>query len=276
MQYDVIIIQSNEAQQEVLIAVLAEYGAESFWQEESQLTVSFPEAHSLLAEDKIAIEAAMQGLIDTVQFEWQIVQRENWNQQWEDSFKPLVVADKIYVHASFHPKREDLPIQIEVTPKMSFGTGHHGTTAGMMEMMLSFDWQGKVVLDMGTGTGILAILAKKLGAGSCLAIDNDAWAVENSIENISNNGFKDIRVELGTDVPVDCQSFDFILSNITLNYNLENQALYARISKTGTLLFLSGFYAEDAQKLIDAYQTNFEILKLHENNRWGVLICRKK
>jgi ribosomal protein L11 methyltransferase len=275
MQYDVIIIQSNEEQQELLIAVLADLGAESFWQEDTQLTVSFPENTSLSNDEKADLEAAMQRL-GNFSFEWSLVQKENWNQQWEESFHPLTVADKIYIHAAFHPQRNDLPLQIEVTPKMSFGTGHHGTTSGMMEKMLEIDWNAKSVLDMGTGTGILAILAKKLGAAATVAIDNDEWAVENAIENCKNNGFADIEVMLGTDVPSNYANFDIILSNITLNYNLDNYSLYERLAHTGTYLLLSGFYAEDAQKLKDCYAKGFEILDLHENNKWGVLICRKK
>lgn len=276
MQYDVIIIQSEEAQQELLIAVLPDLGAESFWQEETQLTVSFSELHTLTEEEKKAVEEAIISYCPDSTFEWQLVQKENWNQQWEDSFQPLVVADKIYVHAGFHAKRTDLPLQIEVTPKMSFGTGHHGTTSGMMEMMLEMDWMNKSVLDMGTGTGILAILAKKLGSATTIAIDNDEWAVENAIENVANNAIQDIPVFLGTAVPKDYNGFDVILSNITLNYNLDNYPMYVQLTQAGSFVLLSGFYAEDAEKLKQVYQQDFEIVRLHENNRWGVLICRKK
>ncbi len=275
MQYDVIIIQSTEEQQELLIAVLAEMNAESFWQEDTQVTVSFPECQTLTAQEKSLIELAIRSYAADATFQWQIVQKENWNQQWEDSFQPLVVADKIYIHAGFHSKRTNLPIQIEVTPKMSFGTGHHGTTTGMMEMMLDMDWSGKSVLDMGTGTGILAILAKKLGAASTIAIDNDEWAVENAKENVLNNAFSDISVFLGTTVPSAYSQFDVILSNITLNYNLDNYPMYVGLCKKESYLLLSGFYAEDAEKLIQVYQQDFEIVHLHENNRWGVLICKK-
>lgn len=276
MQYDVIIIQSEEAQQELLIAVLPDLGAESFWQEETQLTVSFSESHTLTEEEKKAVEEAIISYCPDSAFEWQLVQKENWNQQWEDSFQPLVVADKIYVHAGFHTKRTDLPLQIEVTPKMSFGTGHHGTTSGMMEMMLEMDWMNKSVLDMGTGTGILAILAKKLGSATTIAIDNDEWAVENAIENVANNAIQDIPVFLGTAVPKEYNGFDVILSNITLNYNLDNYPMYVQLTQAGGFVLLSGFYAEDAEKLKQVYQQDFEIVRLHENNRWGVLICRKK
>lgn len=275
MQYDVLIIQCNEAEQELLIAVLSEMNAESFWQEETQLTVSFPEGNVLSEEEKKHINDSIHSLNLATIFDWQIVKKENWNQQWEDSFQPLVVADKIYIHAGFHPKRSDLPLQIEVTPKMSFGTGHHGTTSGMMEMMLELDLANKTVLDMGSGTGILAILAKKLGAADTIAIDNDEWAVENAKENVMNNSVGDIPIFLGTVVPEQYNQFDVILSNITLNYNLDNKPMYSDLCKSGSLILLSGFYVEDAEKLIQVYQSDFDIVKLHENNRWGVLMCRK-
>jgi ribosomal protein L11 methyltransferase len=146
----------------------------------------------------------------------------------------------------------------------------------MMEMMLEMDWMNKSVLDMGTGTGILAILAKKLGSATTIAIDNDEWAVENAIENVANNAIQDIPVFLGTPVPKEYNGFDVILSNITLNYNLDNYPMYVQLTQAGSFVLLSGFYAEDAEKLKQVYQQDFEIVRLHENNRWGVLICRKK
>lgn len=125
-----------------------------------------------------------------------VIKEENWNAVWESNFEPVRVGDFVGIRANFHPHFEPkVAFEIEITPKMSFGTGHHATTFTVIELMESMDFKGKLVYDFGTGTGILAILAEKLGASSILAVDNDDWCIENSIENVQNNGCQLIRIE---------------------------------------------------------------------------------
>jgi ribosomal protein L11 methyltransferase len=141
-----------------------------------------------------------------------VIKEENWNALWESNFEPVRVGDFVGIRANFHPYFEPkVSFEIEITPKMSFGTGHHATTFTVIELMESMDFKGKTVYDFGTGTGILAILAEKLGAASVLAVDNDDWCIENSIENVQNNGCQLIRVEK-VETAYQKEKFDIIIA----------------------------------------------------------------
>jgi ribosomal protein L11 methyltransferase len=180
------------------------------------------------------------------------VEDRNWNEVWETSFQPVVIPGKVSVRANFHAPVDDTGIPIVITPKMSFGTGHHATTVLMMEELFERDLVGKSVLDFGTGTGILAILAEKLGAARILAIDNDDWSIANTTENTAGNGCTQIQARLAETTPTD-ETFDFVLANINRNVILDHAGLLPQILSPGGCLILSGLLTEDLEEIRKAF-----------------------
>jgi len=170
---------------------------------------------------------------------------QNWNAVWESNFEPVVIADQCYVRATFHSPRPDYPYEIVIDPKMAFGTGHHQTTSLMMRYMLETAFAGKNVLDMGCGTGILAILAAKLGATQVLAIDNDPVCVASVAENKKLNDVEHIEARCGTADLISGMQFDIILANINRNILLDQLSSYAQCLGVEGELYISGFYDGD-------------------------------
>lgn len=170
------------------------------------------------------------------------IEPQNWNKVWERNFEPVVVADKCYVRATFHAPAAEYPYEIVIDPKMAFGTGHHQTTSLMMQLMLTETIEAKNVLDMGCGTGILAILAAKLGAAQVLAIDNDPVCVASVEENIIRNDVAHITTACGSAELIQGSRFDVILANINRNILLDQLEDYARSLTSNGVLFISGFY----------------------------------
>ncbi len=175
----------------------------------------------------------------------ELIPWKNWNEEWERNFQPEVVAGKIYIRADFHPINPGYPIEIIIQPRMAFGTGHHPTTALVMEMMLQMDFRHKSVIDMGCGTGILAILAVKQGAGSVIAIDNDPNATNNCRENCKNNTAGHIIVIEGDAAVLKDKSCDIFIANINRNIILNDLPLYKECIKPGGELLTSGYYLQD-------------------------------
>lgn len=178
------------------------------------------------------------------------IPHQNWNEIWESNFEPLEVAGRCYIRATFHEAHPEFEYEIVIDPKMAFGTGHHQTTALMMEFMLEEDFKGKSVLDMGCGTGILAILASKMGAAQILAIDYDEICYESTIENSELNNISNIIPLCGSKEVIPSQQFDVILANINRNILLDQLDRYAEVSAAGTDLFLSGFYQDPDLEII--------------------------
>ncbi len=179
-----------------------------------------------------------------------LLENKNWNEEWESHYSPIAIDDKVYIRASFHEPRPEYELELLIDPKMSFGTGHHQTTRLMARLMLDMDWQDQKVLDMGTGTGILAILAEKLGASEITAIDNFDWAVTNTKENADKNNCGRVKAEHGDANSLGGREYDVILANINRNVLLEDMKTYVKtFNKSGKLL-LSGFMQDDF-KLID-------------------------
>lgn len=206
--------------------------------------------HGLIAfiEESVYQEEEVNHIAQQLQigFTKGIEAKRNWNEVWEKNFEPVIINGFCSVRAEFHPKPEQVEYDIVITPKMSFGTGHHATTALMMELMRGIDFKGKKVFDFGTGTGILAILAEFLGAAAVFAIDNDEWSVENAIENGQRNGAEKITIQLGTadDLKTGVQ-FDIILANINRHILLASMNQMASLLKSDGLLLLSGILPED-------------------------------
>ena len=230
---------SEPEQSEQLIALLSEQGFEGFEESDNLLKAFIPE--NIFNENTFN---AITGLFSSIIYTRSIVENINWNKQWEQSFEPVVVDDFVAIRAHFHQPIAAVKHEIIITPKMSFGTGHHGTTYIMMQHMQAIDFVGKSVLDFGTGTGVLAILAKKLGAKNVLAIDIDEWSITNAKENIVQNNCTEIIVEEHSAIPLH-QTYDIILANINLNVITANLSAIVSVANKGCTILFSGFLKEN-------------------------------
>lgn len=171
--------------------------------------------------------------------------KQNWNNIWEKNYDPILIGDSCIVKAPFHTNLPSYPVELIITPKMSFGTGHHETTHLMLAEMLLMDFNGKFLMDVGTGTGVLAILAKKQGATTSFAFDIDDWCIENATENAVVNGVE-IEVTKASIEDIDLsRKFDIVVANITKNIVLSQMPYYKKVLKKGGTLLVSGFYQED-------------------------------
>ncbi len=214
----------------------------------------------------------------SVTFEFSKVEKKNWNAEWERSFSPIVVDDQCLIRASFHQVDQHYPYEIIITPKMSFGTGHHQTTWLMVRNMLSIDHRGKRVMDAGCGTAILSILASKRGAREVEAFDIDEWSVENGNENTEVNGCRNIRIQQGKITEVSLEgSFDIILANINKNVLLDEIPHYAEFLGQGGTLLLSGFFTSDIPDLVsEASGYGLEEIRRDERENWAALTLEKR
>lgn len=204
-----------------------------------------------------------------LEIEWdtKIIPPENWNRQWEENFSPIRVGERCVVRADFHPP-EKAEYELVITPKMSFGTGHHETTQMMISFLLDLNCNNKTVLDMGTGTGVLAILAEKRGAKTVLAVDNDPWCVENTLENLEMNHCQKISAQLSSTVPKK-KKYDMVLANINRNVLLKQIADYAQVLAPEGDLLMSGFYVEDLGIIQNACETEgFRFIRNLDVNNW--------
>jgi ribosomal protein L11 methyltransferase len=199
------------------------------------------------------------------------IKEENWNTIWESNFEPVRINDFVGIRASFHPSFEPaVQYEIQITPKMSFGTGHHATTYTVMELMEHLDFKGKRVYDFGTGTGILAILAEKLGAVSVLGVDNDDWCIENALENIQNNGSKAIEIQK-VETADQSSQFDIVIANVNrhiIEANSKGIAAAVKNTSNSTLL-LSGLLIDDQVDMINLFEKmGFSFMKAQPLNGW--------
>ena len=241
------IITPVEPWRDILTAYLAELPFESFVETDEGLLAYIKTAEDdeksvqklpILSSNGVKISYMRQALPDV-----------NWNEEWEKNFTPINVENQIYLHAHFHPKRDDIPHQIIIEPKMSFGTGHHETTYNMLCAMLTMDFEGKDVLDMGSGTAVLAIFAKQQGARYVEAIDIDEWSYGNAMENAQKNKVE-ITVKLGDARLLGEHSFDIILANINKNILLQDIRHYVKNLNPNGQLLLSGIYEHDFDDII--------------------------
>lgn len=204
------------------------------------------------------------------------MENKNWNEQWESSFQPITIDDFVQVRATFHAANTNVQHEIIIEPKMSFGTGHHATTAQMMQLMQQIDFTNKSVLDIGSGTGILAILADKLGADECIAIDNDEWCYTNALENINLNNSKNIKVVLGDSSAIPNKSFDIILANIHRNFLVENMQLLSKHTKPDGYLLVSGFYTTDEAIILESAMAQGLVANYRSTqDNWSCIVLKK-
>ncbi len=238
---------------EILIAELGYAGFESFVENEDGITayIQSEEFKEELLEDIQILESDE----FEISYASQEIEQVNWNSEWEKNFNPIVVADKCSVRAPFHEK-PDTEYDIIIEPKMSFGTGHHATTHMMLQHILNNDWKDKTVLDMGCGTGVLAILSEMKGAKALDAIDIDNWCYLNTLENVERNNCKNISVYEGTADLLEGKKYDVVIANINRNILLEDIPTYSKCLPQGGKLFLSGFYTEDIPAIEDVCTKN--------------------
>lgn len=249
-------------QAEILVALLAEAGFDGFEEKEGMLTAAIEEKKF----DQEIVSAICGG--QGIGFTHRLVEDQNWNQIWERGFEPVKVGSFAGIRADFHAPMADVQHELVITPKMSFGTGHHATTYLMIEQMRLFSLEGCSVLDFGTGTGVLAILAEKLGADSVVGIDNDEWSIRNAEENLGSNHCSKIRL-LQADTPRLAAPVDVILANINKNVILSHFGLLVSQLKPGGVLLLSGLLASDEDDVfrnISAY--SLHLVQTSVRNNW--------
>lgn len=238
----------QEWQKDLLIDELGAVGYDTFEDHENGFSAFIPSANV----DIQALETVLLSQVDGYQLDYKVedIEEQNWNVLWESNFNPIVVNDRVYVRATFHEPQPNYDYEVVIDPKMSFGTGHHQTTSMMLSYILENDFEGKRVLDMGCGTGILAILASKRGADSVVAIDFDSICVDSVVENKELNKVDNIEARLGSKEVIGSQSFDVILANINRNILLDQLETYSEVLVSGGALYLSGFYYEQDLDII--------------------------
>jgi len=249
-------------QKDILIAQLADAGYEGFEETENGLK-AFINKKNYYKSVLIEISFKYQ-----LQFKENSIENINWNQVWESNFESVVVNDFVSIRADFHEPLKGVEHEIIITPKMSFGTGHHATTHMMIEQMKEIDFKNKTVFDFGTGTGILAILAEKLGAEKIIAVDNDDWSIENAMDNIRNNNCKKISVKKAFDADTGSKS-DIILANINRNVIIDNfSSICKQLTHRGILL-ISGILEKDVDDILyNATAQNLILEKKLIRNNW--------
>lgn len=235
-------IEPLQPASEILVAELGYLGFESFVEEEDGITAYIPAEE--YEDDLLAGVHILQSEDFEITYSKGEIEQVNWNEEWEKNFSPIMVDDICSVRAPFHPE-PDVEYDIVIEPKMSFGTGHHATTHMMIQHILKNDWNDKAVLDMGCGTGVLAILASLKGAKFVDAIDIDNWCYQNTLENVGRNDCDNINVEEGGAELLQERKYDMILANINRNILLRDLPIYKDCLNKGGNLFLSGFYEED-------------------------------
>ncbi len=252
---------------EILVSHLAEKGFESFVETKTGLLSYIPE----LDFDKKMIED-LYTFVEIDQYAYKTIQDENWNAEWEKNFEPVLVEDKLAIIAPFHNGVFDQSLTLTIQPQMSFGTGHHQTTWLMSKRLFELNLENQRVLDMGTGTGILAILAEKLGALEILAVDIDEWSYRNALENIELNDCHKIKVELGDHRLLSSKKFDLIIANINKNVLISHFETYSEILEKNGILLLSGFFKTDREDLEEkASEFGFIFESIETKDEWALL-----
>ena len=262
-------ITPKEPATEILIAELGSVGFESFVENENGLIAYIQQVdwNEHMLDDIYALKSDE----FSISYKKELIEQTNWNKEWEKNFNPIQVDDLVSIRAPFH-ENPNLEYDIVIEPKMSFGTGHHETTHMMIQHLLDLDLNNKKVLDMGCGTGILAIFAEMKGAQPIDAIDIDSWCYENSVENCERNHCTHISVYEGDASLLKNKKYDLVIANINRNILLNDIQIYSSCLNDKGVLLLSGFYKEDIP-IIDAETSKYN-LRLDKNivrNNWVAL-----
>jgi ribosomal protein L11 methyltransferase len=289
----------NQDQFEILVAQLSQLGFDGFNEEEAATSINNGVGMSSILgtsagigegaghcktfiENQEYIDQNIENELNNIfslhnlKYSKSILKEENWNAIWESNFEPVRVGDFVGIRANFHPSFEPkVQYEIQITPKMSFGTGHHATTFSVMQLMEHMDFSGKSVYDFGTGTGILAILAEQLGAKEILAVDNDPWCIENSEENILANSCSKISIQQ-VNSAIQPRDFDIIIANVNRHIIEANMEELSKVSNSNSILILSGLLIEDQEDIINlAFQNNWQFKLAQPLNGWVSLLFNK-
>ncbi len=204
------------------------------------------------------------------------LKQENWNVKWERNYHPVIINDSCVIRAPFHDSVVDIKYEIIIMPRMSFGTGHHETTKLMIAEMFNLDLNGKSVLDMGSGTGVLAILASKLGASNLVGIDYDDWAFNNAKDNAILNNVSNIQFLYGNSDSIGDKKYDIILANINRNIILNDIEIYFGAMNLGGEILLSGFFKEDVSLILKKIKKlRLKLIVRKNKNRWQMIHLKK-
>ena len=259
---------ATEEQSEILAAYLEEFPFDSFDYQEGCFGAYAPQSDIEPFRSAIVAVAKEAGF---EHFSFEDIEQQNWNAVWESDFEEVDVQGRVLIRAPFHAERADCEgLQVVIQPKMSFGTGHHATTQMMVEMLLESELEGKRLLDMGSGTGVLAIVAAKLGAESVMAVEIDDMAEESVRENIALNDVADRVVSVCGDAKaIEGKEFDTILANINRNILLNDMSAYVATLCNGGRLIMSGFYEEDIAPLVEcAARLGLTLVRQKSNGEW--------
>ncbi len=268
-----IILKDNQTEDaaDMVAAWLSDAGFDSFTSTGEGLQAFIPE--TLFDEKSVA--AKLNWINERVPLEWetQPIADKNWNEEWEKSYQPVAIDGRCYIRAPFHKPDPAFEFDLIIEPKMSFGTAHHETTHMMIQLILEHHWHNKTFLDMGCGTGVLAVLASKMGAKNGMAIDNDTWAFENTKENLQRNNIPNIDAILGDEQMINGHQFDIILANINRNILLQHIPSYLNALNPGGKIFMSGFYEEDVPVLLKAFDdSGLRLLEKRALNHWSAVV----
>ncbi len=284
---------NNQEQFDMLVAELADLGFDGFNEEELRpgqndgvallngLGIGAGHCKTFMLADQFDVNQ-VQNELDIIfnkyglNYSKSIIKEQNWNAVWESNFDPVRVGDFVGIRAHFHPTFEPaVEFDIKITPKMSFGTGHHPTTFSMIQLMQKIDFDAKTVYDFGTGTGILAILAEKLGAKKVHAVDNDDWCIENAEENISNNESKVITIEK-VESALQKQQYDIVLANVNRHIIEANMDELTLIGKPDGILVLSGLLIEDQSDIVKlASSKGWKLQQIQPLNGWVSILFNR-
>lgn len=267
----------DETVTDIVAAMLADAGYESFVPDSTGLTAYIPAGDfNAGAINDIIASFPIPGV--KIEYSDTYVQGRDWNAEWEKNyFKPIIVGGDCVIHSSFHKDIPECRYDIVIDPKMAFGTGHHATTSLIITRLLGLDLSGLKVMDMGTGTGILAILAAMRGASQVEAVEIDEFAYNNALENVSLNGHPEIKIALGdASLLPAVPAYDLFIANINRNVILGDMERYAVSMKSGGLMVLSGFYVEDVELLeAEAVKHGLATVNHTEMDRWCSLLLKK-
>lgn len=265
-------VTETEPWNEIIIANISDLPFESFLENENGFDAYIPATDENEAEIKEVLDT-----LDYIEFSYTRteIEQQNWNATWEESFSPILVNDQCLIRAEFHETIENIPYEIIIQPKMSFGTGHHSTTHLMVEYILETEFSGKDILDMGCGTSILAILGMKKNANYAECIDIDEWAVENSIENGKRNGVS-LDAKMGDNSLLGTKTFDIILANINKNILMAQIPSYIEVLNDGGDLFLSGLMEQDYNDIhAFCFERGLTFVSVKQRNEWIALHFKK-
>jgi ribosomal protein L11 methyltransferase len=259
---------TEDYQQDLLINALGEIGFDTF----EELDFGFKAYIPITDFDQAKLDEQLSTYQDMFTFSYEItlIPQKNWNEVWESNFEPIEISDKIFVRATFHQPKPEFPYEIVIDPKMAFGTGHHQTTAMMLELMLENDFSNKRVLDMGCGTGILAIMASKLGATIITAIDYDPVCYTSTIENSQLNNSDNVNALCGSKEVIPDEKFDIILANINRNILLDQMQRYSDALENTGVIYFSGFYEIPDLDIIiqEAQKYRLKYISHKKNKDW--------